>query len=84
MLVVPLPVTTTSADRLTIRSLDDIRPAAEALHEMVMALARLRTAPCANIASKEPMVDATVQCSRWTCSAGRIPDRAGGRTRASP
>ena len=58
MLVVPLPVTTTSADRLTIRSLDDIRPAAEALHEMVMALARLRTAPCANIASKEPMVDA--------------------------
>jgi len=58
MFVVPLPVTTTSADRLTIRSLDDIRPAAEALHEMVMALARLRTAPCANIASKEPMVDA--------------------------
>jgi DNA-binding CsgD family transcriptional regulator len=57
MLVVP-PPTDHPADRVTIRSLEDIRPAAEALHEMVMSLARLRTAPCANIASKEPMVDA--------------------------
>jgi LuxR family quorum-sensing system transcriptional regulator CciR len=45
-------------DRLTIRSVEDIRPAAEALNEAALSLARLRTAPCANIASKEPMVDA--------------------------
>jgi LuxR family transcriptional regulator, quorum-sensing system regulator CciR len=45
-------------NRLSIRSLDDIRPAAEALHQAVLSLAALRTAPCANIASKEPMVDA--------------------------
>ena len=44
--------------RLQIRALDDVRPAAEALHELAMSLARLRTAACANIASKEPMVDA--------------------------
>ena len=44
-------------DRLTIRSIEDIRPAAEALNEAVLALAGMRTAPCANIASKEPMVD---------------------------
>lgn len=45
------------ADRLTIRSVADIRPAAEALNRLTLALANLRTAPCANIASKEPMVD---------------------------
>jgi DNA-binding CsgD family transcriptional regulator len=44
-------------DRLTIRSVEDIRPAAEALNEAALSLARLRTAPCSNIASKEPMVD---------------------------
>jgi len=45
-------------DRVTIRSAADIRPAAEALHALALSLARLRTAACANIASKEPMVDA--------------------------
>jgi LuxR family transcriptional regulator, quorum-sensing system regulator CciR len=45
------------ADRVSIRSLADIRPAAEALHEIALSLGRLRTAACANIASKEPMVD---------------------------
>ena len=59
MTVVPLTATENPADRVTIRSLDQIRPAAEALHELVMSLAQLRTAPCANIASKEPMVDAS-------------------------
>ena len=44
-------------DRLTIRCLDDIRPAAEALNKAVLDLVGLRTAPSANIASKEPMVD---------------------------
>ena len=46
-------------DRVTIRSAADIRPAAEALHALALSLARLRTAACANIASKEPMVDAS-------------------------
>ncbi len=44
-------------DRLTIRSLADIRPAAEVLHHASLALAGLRTAPSANIASKHPMLD---------------------------
>lgn len=44
-------------DRLTVRSMDGIRSAAQALHETAMSLARLRTAACANIASKDPMVD---------------------------
>lgn len=44
-------------DRLTIRRMEDVRPAAEALHQLTISLARLRTAPCANVASKEPMVD---------------------------
>ena len=43
--------------QLTIRSMDDIRPAAEALRDTVMSLAKLRVAPCANIASKDPMID---------------------------
>jgi DNA-binding CsgD family transcriptional regulator len=55
--VPPLPANTL-AERLQIRTLNDIRPAAEALHELAMSLARLRTAACANIASKEPMIDA--------------------------
>lgn len=46
------------ADNVSIRSQADIRPAAEALHELAMSLAGFRTAACANIASKEPMVDA--------------------------
>ena len=46
------------AARLQIRTLDDVRPAAEALHELAMSLAKFRTAACANIASTEPMVDA--------------------------
>lgn len=44
-------------DRLNIRTLADVRPAAEALHAATMALAGLRAAAAANIASKQPMVD---------------------------
>lgn len=45
-------------DRVTIHSVEDIRSAAQALHHRVLSLANLRVAACANIASKEPMVDA--------------------------
>lgn len=45
-------------DGVVVRSAEDIRGAAETLHSAAMSLARLRTAACANIASKEPMVDA--------------------------
>ncbi len=45
-------------DRVAVRSPADIRAAAEALHCVALSLARLRTAACANIASKEPMLDA--------------------------
>lgn len=41
-----------------VRCAADIRPAAEALYRLALSLANLRAAPCANIASKEPMVDA--------------------------
>ena len=44
-------------ERISIRSLEGIRPAAEALRDSAMSLTGLRVAPCANIASKEPMVD---------------------------
>jgi LuxR family quorum-sensing system transcriptional regulator CciR len=44
-------------DRLTVRSLEGIRPAAEALHEIAMSFG-MRTAACANIASKATMLDA--------------------------
>lgn len=44
-------------ERLTVRSMEGIRPAAEALRDSAMSLTGLRVAPCANIASKEPMVD---------------------------
>jgi DNA-binding CsgD family transcriptional regulator len=44
-------------ERITIRSMEGIRPAAEALRDSVMSLTGLRVAACANIASKEPMVD---------------------------
>jgi DNA-binding CsgD family transcriptional regulator len=47
------------AERVTIRCPADIRPAAESLHAAAMAMARLRTAACANIASKDVMVDAS-------------------------
>jgi DNA-binding CsgD family transcriptional regulator len=43
--------------RICVRSMDDIRPAAEALRDAVWSMARVRVAPCANIASKDPMVD---------------------------
>lgn len=62
-------------DRVTIHSIEDIRPAAEALHEIVMSLVHLRTAASANIASKEPMVDAAghVLASTVFGWAGRHP-----------
>lgn len=44
-------------ERIAIRSMEGIRPAAEALRDSVWSLTALRIAPCANIASKEPMVD---------------------------
>jgi LuxR family transcriptional regulator, quorum-sensing system regulator CciR len=44
-------------DRLNVRSAVDIRAAAETLNSAVMSLAGMRTAPCADIASKRPMVD---------------------------
>jgi LuxR family quorum-sensing system transcriptional regulator CciR len=46
-------------DQISIRAPADIRPAAEALHFASISLVRLRAAACANIASKEPMVDDT-------------------------
>ncbi len=51
------PTRDESLERLTVRTVADIRPAAEALHALTLGL-NLRTAPAANIASKEPMVDA--------------------------
>src|ERR1700731_131451 len=44
-------------DRLTVRSIAGIRGAAKALHETALSIANLRTAACANIASKDPMID---------------------------
>lgn len=44
--------------RLTIRTVEDIRPAAETLRDAAISLAKLRVGACANIASKDPMVDA--------------------------
>src|SRR5262245_26001691 len=44
-------------ESIAIRSMEGIRPAAEALRDAAMSLTGLRVAPCANIASKEPMVD---------------------------
>src|SRR5882724_7952380 len=44
-------------DRLTVRSIAGIRDAAQALHETALSIANLRTAACANIASKDPMID---------------------------
>lgn len=46
-------------NRLTIRTMEGIRPAAVALHEFALSVSGFRTAACANIASKAPMVDAT-------------------------
>ena len=43
--------------RITIHSLAGIRPAAEALRDAAYDMAKLRVAACANIASKDPMVD---------------------------
>ena len=44
-------------DRLTVHSLDDLRSAALVLHETALEMGNFRTAPCSNIASKEPMTD---------------------------
>jgi hypothetical protein len=44
---------------ITINSLEGIRPAAEALRNAAYDMAKLRVAACANIASKDPMVDGT-------------------------
>jgi DNA-binding CsgD family transcriptional regulator len=47
------------SDPFEIRTVADIRPAAEALDNFATSKTRLRTAACANIASKQPMVDAS-------------------------
>ena len=44
-------------DRVTVHSLDDLRSAALVLHETALEIGNFRTAPCSNIASKEPMTD---------------------------
>lgn len=56
-LELPSTSLTANLDRLTVRSMDGIRDAAQALHETALSLAGMRTAACANIASKDPMVD---------------------------
>jgi len=43
--------------KITINSASAIRPAAEALRDAAYGMAKLRVAACANIASKDPMVD---------------------------
>ena len=43
---------------VSVTTIDDVRGAAEALHEISMALAGLRAAVCDNIASKATMLDA--------------------------
>ncbi len=43
---------------VSIRSLDDVRPAAEAFRDIVNTIADMKVAPCDNIASKQPMIDA--------------------------
>jgi DNA-binding CsgD family transcriptional regulator len=43
--------------RMAIRSMAGVRAAAEALRDVAFSLAELRVAACANIASKDPMVD---------------------------
>jgi LuxR family transcriptional regulator, quorum-sensing system regulator CciR len=47
----------TLLERITIRTMEEIRPAAEALRDAAQSLANFRVAPCANIASNDPMVD---------------------------
>ena len=56
-LELPPPGLNELLERITIRSMEGIRPAAEALRDSAMSLAGLRVAAAANIASKEPMVD---------------------------
>lgn len=43
--------------KTAIRSIEDVRPAAEALRDIARETASLRVAACANIAAKEPMAD---------------------------
>jgi LuxR family transcriptional regulator, quorum-sensing system regulator CciR len=53
-----LPLLNETLESLTVRSMSGIRAAALALQDAAMSLGGLRTAACANIASKNPMVDA--------------------------
>lgn len=46
------------ASRTAVTSVQGIRPAAEALRDIAEEIGGFRVAPCANIASKAPMVDA--------------------------
>ena len=45
-------------DAVSVRTLDDVRGAAEALRNMALKLCDFRVAVCDNIASKQPMLDA--------------------------
>jgi hypothetical protein len=53
-----LPLLNETLERLTVRTMSDVRTAALALQAAASSLGGLRTAACANIASKDPMVDA--------------------------
>ncbi|RME65193.1 MAG: helix-turn-helix transcriptional regulator [Alphaproteobacteria bacterium] len=52
-----MPVACHGEAPTAVRSVADVRPAAEALRDIAFTAARLRVAACANIAAKEPMVD---------------------------
>jgi LuxR family quorum-sensing system transcriptional regulator CciR len=60
--------------RLTVRSMAGIRGAAQALNDVALSIANLRTAPCANIASKDPMVDGDGEILASEVFGWRDPD----------
>jgi LuxR family transcriptional regulator, quorum-sensing system regulator CciR len=51
--------------RVTIRSRSDIHAAAEVLRDTALSIAKLKVAPCANIASKDPMIDEQGKVLAW-------------------
>jgi LuxR family quorum-sensing system transcriptional regulator CciR len=59
--------------RLSVRSIAGIRSAAQVLHETALSIANLRTATCANIASKDPMIDGEGQVLAYEVFGWREP-----------
>ena len=55
---VPVEIKSCKLGTTFITSIDDVRPAAEAIRDLAKELGNFRVAACANIASKMPMVDA--------------------------